>query len=511
MKKYLLFFIVFLGASMQKGFAQTFPWVDSNPYASISLGTGPVGYAICTDDSDNVFVTGDVSNRMIFTLKKYNSNGVLEWTKAGFTNYAVAADHWGNCYTVGYYFFEKYNSTGTLIHKDSVTGSGVNYFSGNAICYDGGKYFYITGSWDGGGSGSTNFGTKSLITSIDNTNPAMFVLKCDTAGNVLWVKSSYGGKFPGECCGLGINASSNGLIYVTGYFADSIQLSSGEPLYSSLPKTMAFVACYDSGGNVKWAHSTGRYCSASNAVSSDGAGNVYITGNAGSDAGCFIAKYRSNGDSVWWRQCASNNNAVSFGYGIATNSSGISFITGSFEDAPFGSLILKYGGSDNEIYIVEYDSSGNAIWGYDPNDTLPNSVWSSGCAVTTGNKETGDCNFYFTGVTQTPARFSSAVIYGGFYVTELEDGCALGIQNQTQPKETIKVYPNPFTSATTILFSETGRHQLELEDMTGRILQQLVCNGQLYELQRRNLASGMYFIKVTDEQNNVSVSKVLVE
>jgi hypothetical protein len=275
---------------------------------------------------------------------------------------------------------------------------------------------------------------------------------------------------------------------------------------------MAFVACYDSSGSVKWAHSTGRYNSSCNSVSSDGAGNLYVTGEDGFTEACFIAKYRSNGDSVWWKQTISCCDG-SYGFGIATNSSGISYVTGSYVGDSFGTLTLNYGGSENEIYMVEYDSSGNAIWGYDPNDTLPNSLGNAGCGVAV---DKGGCNFYFTGITEVPALFGNNYINlkqtTEFYVTKLNNGCiTTGEQNQQELKESIQVYPNPFASSTTILFNEAGKHQLELEDIAGRILQQYQCGGQQYELQRGNLANGMYFIKVTDEQKNVSVSKILVE
>ncbi len=511
MKKYL-FILLLLGAFIQKPHAQTFPWVDSL-YGIMTLGTGPVGYGVCTDDSDNVFVTSGVPAS--FCLRKYKSNGILEWSIPKSFGYGigVAADHSGNAYIAGGYFFAKYNSNGILIHKDSARiGGNAIVFSGNAISYDGGKYLYITGDFAQATGATVIFGTKAITF---GTNPMGFILKCDTAGNVIWAKAAQIGKFPSEFHPLGINANTNGLIYITGYFADSVLLGV-DSVNTNLSQIMSFVACYDTGGNVKWAHSTGRYNSTSNAVSSDGVGNVYITGNAGQYAGSFIAKYRSNGDSVWWSQCPSNRNEVSFGYGICTNSSGISFITGSFQGAPFGSLTVQSRpGGINNIYIVEYDSAGNAIWGYDPNDTLPNSVWNSGCAVGIGNTETGSCDFYFTGVTQTPAKFNSYVNLSQsseFYVTELKNGCLLtNTSNQLQLKEAIKVYPNPFSSSTTILFSESGKHQLEVEDMTGRILQKFTCNGQQYELKRGNLASGMYFIKVTDAQNNVYVSKILVE
>src|SRR5580692_2064731 len=98
MKKWVLFIIVIAGINLQKTFGQTFPWADS-AISYMEASNGPYGYAICTDDSDNIFVTGyqDIDN--IFSLKKYNTSGLLKWNKTGLVNYGVATDNLGNCYT----------------------------------------------------------------------------------------------------------------------------------------------------------------------------------------------------------------------------------------------------------------------------------------------------------------------------------------------------------------------------------------------------------------------------
>jgi hypothetical protein len=220
MKKYL-FILLFLGALIQKPFAQTFNWVDSATRFNLMAGYYQPGCKVSIDDSDNVYATG-YSNSS-FSLRKYNSNGVLEWTNSTSDYHAVATDAWGNCYVTGSpyggSFFEKYSSNGTGIHNYLAGGPNGTSVIGNAISYDGGKYFYITGSW---GNGTAVLGSQTISVSNHDGAPDLFILKCDTAGNVLWARTSISGESPGECCGLGINAAPNGLIYVTGYFADSV-------------------------------------------------------------------------------------------------------------------------------------------------------------------------------------------------------------------------------------------------------------------------------------------------
>ncbi len=76
----------------------------------------------------------------------------------------------------------------------------------------------------------------------------------------------------------------------------------------------------------------------------------------------------------------------------------------------------------------------------------------------------------------------------------------------------IAVFPNPFTTTTSIVFNTDGTHYLELDDVTGRKIESMECTGKQYELQRKNLAAGVYFIKAFDaEHKYVAVQKVVVQ
>ena len=76
----------------------------------------------------------------------------------------------------------------------------------------------------------------------------------------------------------------------------------------------------------------------------------------------------------------------------------------------------------------------------------------------------------------------------------------------------IAAFPNPFTTTTSIVFNTGGLHYLEVDDVTGRKLESMECSGKQYELSRKNLADGVYFIKAFDaEHKYMAVQKIVVE
>ncbi len=76
----------------------------------------------------------------------------------------------------------------------------------------------------------------------------------------------------------------------------------------------------------------------------------------------------------------------------------------------------------------------------------------------------------------------------------------------------IAVFPNPFTTITSVVFNTDGTHYLELDDITGRRIENIVCTGKQYELSRNGLAQGIYFVRAYDEgMKYVATAKVVVQ
>ncbi len=92
------------------------------------------------------------------------------------------------------------------------------------------------------------------------------------------------------------------------------------------------------------------------------------------------------------------------------------------------------------------------------------------------------------------------------------DGAAPQGINEYSEKQSFRVYPNPFTESTSIVFSKEGNHYIELSDITGKRLNFVECNTLQYDLQRNNLAAGIYILKIYDEQQQyISSSKIIIQ
>ena len=211
------------------------------------------------------------------------------------------------------------------------------------------------------------FGSDSLFSKSGRNNA--FTVKYNSSGNVIWAKSADSLAFA-EPYGIATDAFGN--VYIIGEF-DSTNITFGSYTLTSSGKYDIFFVKYDSFGNVIWAKDIGgTQDDIGYGITTDGFGNIYITGSIlspsvtfgninvnGLGGSVFIAKYNSMGNAIWVKNSATsiiNSNVTCdlFGNVYLSGNIGLGFIT-------FGNITIINPGI-RDFFIAKFDSAGNVIW-----------------------------------------------------------------------------------------------------------------------------------------------------
>jgi predicted RNA binding protein with dsRBD fold (UPF0201 family) len=190
--------------------------------------------------------------------------------------------------------------------------------------------------------GSGNAFITGSTESYEDENGDAFLLKYDSSGNLLWNKT-WGGSFDDRGYGIALDGSGN--LFITGYTK-----SYGAGYYD------AFLLKYDSDGNLLWYKTWGGSDSDyGKGIALDSSGNAFITGStksygAGYDD-AFLLKYDSDGNLLWYKTWGGSDS--DYGKGIALDGSGNAFITGD---------TYSFGAGYSDAFLLKYDVSGNQLW-----------------------------------------------------------------------------------------------------------------------------------------------------
>jgi len=252
-------------------------------------------------------------------LIKFNDSGQLQWVKT-FGSIeedvclSIDVDDAGNCYFTGFYI-------GTL-SMDGMQVSG-------------------EGMWD------------------------VFYGKVDPDGQLLWLKS-FGGVL--NDIGYGIAVTPSGEVYITGWFADTIDFGDGVSI-TSYGGSDIYLAKFDTNGNPLWARHAGSVgVEYGYKVDVSISGQVYVTGSAspGSSfdgvitdaAGMFVASYDPTG-SIQWVLPSYNTGALNIcadQYNLTNQQHAvIGRITGT---GMIGDTVLTSVNGSDDIYIAWFSSGG---------------------------------------------------------------------------------------------------------------------------------------------------------
>jgi len=414
-------------SSSQSYFAVTFGGTNNNQ-----------GEGIAVDSSGNIYITGyfyetvdfgggnvtSAGSDDIFVLK-LNSSGTFQWVNTyGGTSAdvgeGIAVDSSGNIYITGYFyetvdfgggnvtsagsadiFVLKLNSSGAYEWVSTFGGTSIDV--GEDITVDSSGNSYITGYFEG----IVDFGAGN-VTSASSAN--IFVLKLNSSGTFQWVNTYGSSAFD---AGHDITVDSSGNSYITGYFEGKVDFGAGK--VTSAGSADIFVLKLNSSGTFQRVNIFGGTSTdVGVGIAVDSSGNSYITGSflgtvdfgggnvtsAGSDD-IFVLKLNSSGTFQW--VSTFGGTSIDGGEDITVDSSGNSYITGRFrETVDFGGgNVASAGGGD--IFVLKLNSSGTFQW--------VNTYGGTSADVGEGIAVDSSGNIYITGY------FYETVDFGGGNVT----------------------------------------------------------------------------------------------
>lgn len=402
----------------------TFSWVKT--FGS-SLGNDYLT-AVVVDSSDNIIFTGSLhdgavaGNRHIktkgkadkgegdFFIAKMNPKGEILWldhsggiaipnkqTGANLGT-AVTLDQNNNIIAAGMYigspqlghvklpvggpnedlYLAKYNAKGQLLWATAAT-CDYNIYA-TSIATDLSGNIYMTGSFGHHNlSGKAYFGN---ITLQSYGGRDIFVAKYSPAGELLWARHAGSPDLNSQDSGRGIVVDKKGNCVVTGWIE-------GAPTFENTMgqhwgKRDAFLAKYDSSGNLLWLNIMGGgHKDQGNALCLDEKGNIYCTGHfmgkavfgqynltSQGDNDIFVVRFNRNGMPEWVSQTGSAGSSLQLdsAHDIFINSGQELVITGMFagkevqylkEGEPKNVIQTRKG--QNAILLIFFDAQGRFI------------------------------------------------------------------------------------------------------------------------------------------------------
>ncbi|HYV54141.1 MAG TPA: T9SS type A sorting domain-containing protein [Chitinophagaceae bacterium] len=554
MKHFLI--IIFL-LSFGPANSQTPPW----EWARTSIGNG-VGngwqesFSIASDHSGNVYLSGFFEDSILtigsFTLTnygtnnillaKYDSTGTVFWAKSSYgagDNECndIAVDNSSNSYLTGKFgapfvsfdtdtlfkpgagtnpFLVKYDQSGNEIWAKGGEGAGTNI--GTSVAVDTSGNIYIAGSYN---AQNLIFDSDTVINTAAGFTD-VFIVKYNSAGNVIWVKN-IGGILAENCSAILTDNSGN--LYITGIFS-SPNLTLGAFTLTCTGGVDLYIAKLDPSGNVLWAKSAGGSGSEYGYnLTLDLTGNLYLTGMFSSpnlafdndtlfctgNLDAFLVKYDSLGNIIWAKSSTGSENEI--GYCILADPLGDVYLSGAFSDSlglSFGGIVLpRPANSFDPMFILKLDSMGNAFWGSalasGGDDQNAIAFGTNGSLYTAGDFY--NVNPFIIGC-DTLVRTSSENVFvakmGRNLCPEIES-----VQQIINGSNTV-IFPNPFCEKINVNANDTYQSEIILYDILSRkLLQHTFTNSTT--LNTEQLAKGIYIYEVRNKNGMIQNGKVVKE
>ncbi len=301
------------------------------------------GKGLALDSAGNIYVAGRISGGYgaRFICIKYNQNGDSLWTRL-YDNgtieevLAMTLDKNGNTYIAGEcdnldMAAVKYNSSGQLQWARKFYGAQLYSDHVNSIAADANGNVYAAG--------------KSRVSQYGDQ---FTVIKYDREGTQKWIRSYGVQLFDNYDEAKAIVTDKNGYVYVTG-----TSFSRGNNYSNDI-----FTVKLDTAGNQLWYalfHGSGLGNDDAKAIAVDSSGNVLVCGESRSASAtidyCLI-KYSPGGSKLWERYYNGPGNGADYAYDIAADASGNVYVTGQSHG----------GATGDDIATIKYNSLGIPVW-----------------------------------------------------------------------------------------------------------------------------------------------------
>jgi hypothetical protein len=418
----------------------------------------------------------------------------LEWQQACHYNYftngqGTAVDSQGNVFLAGAssdyrgnpsasVFIQKYSPTGVLLWKRN---SGLTFActtGGVVVDALGNSYISVSVEYQD----SIQFGSQRYA------GGAMFLLKYDSAGQLLWMTIDGSGT-PHDMA-----IDREGHIYVTGFGFTKKYYNTGACILT-IPYGLTSMAVDDAGtiylpgrkynsagtltgtfGPSNWGPSTAK-------IACDQAGNCYLS-YEGWDAISTVEKINANCISVW------TQTVPAWGaYSIKSDGSGNTYVGGYYNNGSGGILINKY------------SPQGSLTWSYDLPNPMPNPY----------NKS------YEIYKIEIDQRFIFAVgdiRVGDAFLLKISDpdNISVGFKNQ-ETGANLNVSPNPSTGQVFVSYSQASHNQtdIRIRDLTGKcVYEDSLDESGSQQVDLGTLTKGVYVLEVNNETGR-QVRKLILQ
>ena len=471
-------------------------WIQQNLHNDAKI------YDVHTDEAGNIYVTGNYKDQISIDSTMLSSNS---GTNA---------------------FFAKFDSTGDLKWVSTAyhAGFGIGSVHGTNIITDKDGNIYLEGFYNGAG---VVFLPSLLQLSNTSNITQVFLAKFDSTGNILWARQStsqcgiYGGN-------LGVDTLGNVYLSGWFFNGDLVFTPFTVPNYGSYDcfivkfdsvgttvwvKSIGAagydVDCYlavDRAGNV---YAGGAFGSPSITIDSF----TLVNSSVGDG---FLCKLDPDGIAIW-AQTIYGNRGEAVSELVVTDDDEDLLITGSFTSSILlmNNAVAFNPDSMSNIFIAKLDSSGYGEWAISSYNSIGHNKSFGLACNDSGDVYITGWMFYSPNFVIGPFQMGS---YGDseMFVAKIGDSPASSDEEETiNPFINFHAYPVPAKESCKVSFKlgSTSDVSLTIQDITGRKLSTLIDDNQMssgiHEITISGYAPGIYILSIFVDEEQYSKKIVI--